>query len=371
MPLRVLSARLTDAAVVDAATVGDIVSLHTVGYVYVVHDRVYDIHSYCFVNGQFKKRSEMAGRREPKSRKGGASKSAPRGKSDLATVAANAAFESEEIRKRSESLWEAQQRPGRGPKPALTREDVVVAAISVADAGDLAALTMHAVAAKLGYTPMALYRYFPNKEALIDAAVDAALGDPPKRSGPREGWRAEVKHWAYAKRTMLCARPWLAELPFVAAPHGPNWLSWHEAFLRTIADTGLSRGDMMDVLSMVHGYVSGCSDPAISLARATSRGIAFEDWARAVRDDLSRAINNPRYPLLSGILSAGPTGIAAASSSPAKSGHPRTLDESFDFGLERVLDGIQTYLTPLDETVLRLPQKPSITSARGRRDRAR
>lgn len=83
---------------------------------------------------------------------------------------------------------------------------------------------------------MALYRYFPNKEALMDAAVDAAMGTPPARSGPREGWRQEVKHRAHAKRAMLCSRPWLAELPFVAAPHGPNWLSWHEAFLQAIAD---------------------------------------------------------------------------------------------------------------------------------------
>jgi hypothetical protein len=46
---------------------------------------------------------------------------------------------------------------------------------------------------------------------------------------PRGDWRAEVARWAHAKRAMLIARPWLAELPFVAAPHGPNRLSWLEA----------------------------------------------------------------------------------------------------------------------------------------------
>ena len=284
------------------------------------------------------------GQKGPKGPKGGKAKPATGTKTEGSSVSASAAFDSEEIRKRSELLWEAPQKPRRGPKPALSREDVVAAAIRVADAGDLAALTMHAVAGSLGYTPMALYRYFPNKEALVDAAVDAALGEPPARIGPHEGWRAEVKHWTYAKRTMLCARPWLAELPFVAAPHGPNWLSWHEAFLCTIAHTGLTPEDMMDVLSVVHGYVSGSSDTIISLARAAARGITFEQWAQAVGADLCRAIGDPRYPLLSGILTSGSGGISEGSALPRKHGKPRTMDESFDWGLERVLDGIQVYL---------------------------
>jgi AcrR family transcriptional regulator len=250
----------------------------------------------------------------------------------------------DELHRRSQLLWESQQRPSRGPKPTVTREDVVTAAITIADRDGLGALTMHAVADSLGFTTMALYRYFPNKEAIIDASVDAALGTPPARTGPREGWRAEVRHWCYAKRAMLCSRPWLAELPFVAAPHGPNWLSWHEAFLQTIADTGLSPEDMMDVLSVVHGYVSGSSDTAISLARATSRGISTDEWAQAVSADLCRAINDLRYPLLSGILTSQSGGISEASPLPARGGRARTMDESFDFGLQVVLDGIERYI---------------------------
>jgi AcrR family transcriptional regulator len=250
----------------------------------------------------------------------------------------------EELRKRSSLLWDEQQRPARGPKPTVRREEVVLAAIEVADRDGLAALTMQAVAERLGFTTMALYRYVPSKEALIDAAVDAAMGQPPERTGPREGWRQEVKRWAFAKRAMLCSRPWLAELPFVAAPHGPNWLSWHEAFLETIMDTGLNPEDMMDMLSIVHGYVTGSSDTAISLARSVSRGISVEEWAEAVSMDLCRAIRDPRYPILSSILLSKSGGISQASPLPARGGRPRTMDESFDFGLERLLDGIECYM---------------------------
>ena len=249
-----------------------------------------------------------------------------------------------DLKKRSELLWEAPPRPSRGSKPTMSREDIVQAAISVADRNGLAALTMAAVAERLGFTTMALYRYFPNKEALIDASVDAAMGTPPPRSGPRESWRQEVNAWAYAKRAMLIARPWLAELPFVAAPHGPNWLSWHEALLESLADTGLSPEDLMDMLSVIHAYVSGASDTAISLARARSRGMADELWAQAVGRDLCRAIHNPRYPRLSAVLTSQSGGISDASPLPVRAGRPRTMEEGFAFGLERVLDGIARYI---------------------------
>ena len=257
-----------------------------------------------------------------------------------------AVLSKEDLRERSARLWESQSQSNRGPRPAVSRMDVVQAAIAIADEKGLAALTMHALAERLGFTTMAVYRYFPSKEALIDTIVDAALGSPPHRNGAKGNWRQDVKDWAHAKRAMLCSRPWLAELPFVAAPHGPNWLSWHEAFLQTISDTGLSPEDMMDMLSIVDGYVRGNSDTAISLARAQAQGISIAEWAEAVGADLARAINDPRYPILSAILSSASGGISASSPLPARDGRPRTMDGSFDFGLDRVLDGIQLYMNP-------------------------
>ena len=134
--------------------------------------------------------------------------------------------------------------------------------------GGLASVTMQAVSAQLGLTTMAVYRYFPNKEALYDAIVDAGMGFPPRPSDPPDEWRAEVTRWAHAKRDMLCARPWLAELPFVAAPHGPNWLAWLEGLAAPLYRTGF-RGELLgQMLSIVDGYTRGASDTAISLARA-------------------------------------------------------------------------------------------------------
>jgi AcrR family transcriptional regulator len=236
------------------------------------------------------------------------------------------------LRRRSELLWEDRSRPTRGPKPALSTDDVVHAAIEIADEQGLGAVTMHAVAARLGFTTMALYRYFPSKEALYDAIVDAGMGLPPAPPEPRGDWRTEVTRVAHAKRAMLCARPWLAELPFVAAPHGPNWLSWLEAVVDPLSRTGLSPADVGQVLSVIDGYTRGSSDTSISLARARARGVSEAEWAAAVGADLGRAIEDPRFPRFAAILTA------------PSDGKGRTMDESFDFGLQRVLDGIALYI---------------------------
>ena len=237
-----------------------------------------------------------------------------------------------ELRRRSQLLWDDRSQPTRGPKPALTPDAVVQAAMQVADAEGLAAVTMNAVATRLGFTTMALYRYFPSKEALLDAIVDAGMGSPPRPREPRGDWRGEVAQWARAKRAMLCARPWLAELPFVAAPHGPNWLSWLEALTEPLARTGLSSPDMGEMIGVIDGFTRGASDTAISLARARARGTSVEEWAAAVGADLGRAIGDPRFPKFAALLTA------------PSDGRPRAMDESFDFCLERVLDGIELYV---------------------------
>jgi hypothetical protein len=145
-------------------------------------------------------------------------------------------------------------------------------------------------------------------------------------------WRTEVTRWAHAKRRMLCAREWLAELPFVAAPHGPNWLLWVEALTAPLMTTGLAPADVGQMISIIDGYTRGASDTAISLERARARGISERQWAAAVGADLGRAIGDPRFPAFAELLTA------------PSDGRPRSLDESFEFGLQCVLHGIEVYV---------------------------
>jgi hypothetical protein len=128
-------------------------------------------------------------------------------------------------------------------------------------------------------------RYFPNKETLLDAVIDAGTGRPPQFTEPRADWRTEVTQWAHAKRATLCARPWLAELPFVAAPHGPNWLRWLEAITDSLSRTTLDPADIGQMLSIVDGYTRGASDTAVH-SRDREREHLGRRWAAGVGADL-------------------------------------------------------------------------------------
>jgi hypothetical protein len=77
-------------------------------------------------------------------------------------------------------LWGTQKRPGRGPKPGLSVERIVRAAIEVADAEGLAALSMRRLADRLGVSTMSLYTYVPSKAELIDVMLDVVLGEAVK-----------------------------------------------------------------------------------------------------------------------------------------------------------------------------------------------
>ena len=237
----------------------------------------------------------------------------------------------DELRRRGDLLWGEGTPPSRGPKRTLSREAVVEASMGIADREGLSALTMQSVAKELGFTTMALYRYFPSKDALIDAIVDEAWGGPPERIFPRGTWREEAERWAWAKRQVMISRPWLGELPFIVAPHGPKWLAWLEAAVDALALSGLGAADVFDMLHALDGYVRGGSDTAISLAKAKARGVSLEEWKAAVSVDLIRAVGDPGYPTLSALIRSGLD-------------RDNTVEDNFEFGLQRVLDGLELYI---------------------------
>jgi hypothetical protein len=86
------------------------------------------------------------------------------------------------------------------------------------------------------------------------------------------------------------------------------------------------------MISIVDGFTRGASDTAVSLARAQARGTTMQEWAAAVGADLGRAIGDPRFKRFAELLAT------------PSDGKPRTMDESFDFNLQRVLGGIELYV---------------------------
>jgi hypothetical protein len=87
-----------------------------------------------------------------------------------------------------ELLWHGRERVTRGPKPAFDLGDIVAAGADIADDDGLSALTMAAVAERLGLTTMALYRYVPSKGALVDLVADSVLTRPPHGRARTSRW---------------------------------------------------------------------------------------------------------------------------------------------------------------------------------------
>ena len=85
------------------------------------------------------------------------------------------------------AAWGVRGRPHKGPKPGLSLERIVAAAVQVADAEGLAAVSMSRVAAELGTAPMSLYRYVTAKDELLALMQDAAYGPWP--TGAPDGRR--------------------------------------------------------------------------------------------------------------------------------------------------------------------------------------
>ena len=106
-------------------------------------------------------------------------------------------------RARKQLLWGDDAESRRGRKRALNAADIAIAATEIADAEGLSAVSMGRVAERLGFTPMALYRHVPGKDAMVDLMFDAAMGSPPSHDCVDGGWRPKIEQWALAMWLLL------------------------------------------------------------------------------------------------------------------------------------------------------------------------
>jgi AcrR family transcriptional regulator len=232
-----------------------------------------------------------------------------------------------------EAAWGVRGRPAKGPKPGLSLERIVGAAVKVADADGLAAISMSRVAAELGASTMSLYRYVAAKDELLALMVDAAGDPPPAPPAPGEGWREGLSRWAWAELRMHRRHPWVVRVPIGGPPATPNQVAWLEQGLRCLRDTGLAEGEKLSVILVLTGYVRNYAALEADLAEAAARSGAgagatgpstMSDYGRL----LTRLIDAERFPALHAVIAAGVLD------------EPDDLDAEFVFGLERVLDGI-------------------------------
>src|SRR5688572_1235709 len=115
------------------------------------------------------------------------------------------------------SIWLQQERPSRGSQPALNRQQIVRAAIEIADAEGFEAVTMRRIASDLGVGTMSLYWHVPNKENLLELMRDELIGEVEMPDPPTGDWRADLRQIAYQTRANLKRHPWMLAI-FASVP---------------------------------------------------------------------------------------------------------------------------------------------------------
>jgi len=144
----------------------------------------------------------------------------------------------------------------RRSRPPLTTDAVLRAAVRVADAGGVTAVTMRNVAQELGVEAMSLYHHVEGKKAILDGIVDLVFAEIPLRPAG-EGWRAAMRHRASSTRTVLLRHPWaLGMLDSRAAP-GPATLRHHDAAIGALRAGGFHLATAASAISLLDSYVYG------------------------------------------------------------------------------------------------------------------
>jgi AcrR family transcriptional regulator len=167
-----------------------------------------------------------------------------------------------------ELLWGRRERGKRGPRPGLSVDAIVEAAVRVADAEGLEAISMARVAAELGFTTMSLYRYVTSKDELLQLMFDASALGAESLVLEGDDWRAKMRHWAILQREMLDLHPWITQLPMPAPPMAPNSLHFMEHGLAAFDGTGLADGEKIRVIGLLASYSLTDARFAYDAARA-------------------------------------------------------------------------------------------------------
>ena len=231
--------------------------------------------------------------------------------------------------------WGVAASPQRGPKREMSVERIVETAVEIADAEGLGAVSMAAVASRLGFTPMSLYRYVSAKDDLVLLMQEEATGAPSDATRVAGGWRERLEALYREQLQHYLAHPWVLEIPISGVPATPNSAAWMDAGLSALADTPLSYEERLAVMLLVTGTAHWAGTVLAAYARVErEQGLRDDEIARK-EDALFRAlITADAYPELRAAIEAG-----------------AFLDDSdpFSFALARGLDGVGQYIAALGQ----------------------
>jgi AcrR family transcriptional regulator len=236
-------------------------------------------------------------------------------------------------------LWGLGQAPTRGPRRGLELDRVVRAAVELADAEGIDAVSMRRVAERLEVGTMSLYTYVPGKGELLDLMLDAVYADRTESPEVTQAgdWRARLEAGAHEQWAFHHAHPWTLYIATGRAVLGPNELTWYERSIAVVADIGLPAREAVAVVGALSMYVRGAARDAAEAERAAqATGRSEEDWWHEREPILTEVWTAERFPVLTRVAAEG--GFDVPDDTPNY--NLQFILDDFEFGLQRMLDGI-------------------------------
>jgi len=279
--------------------------------------------------------------------------------------------------------WGMVADPQRGPKRELSHERIVEAAIEIADTDGLAAVTMSRVAAALGFTTMALYRYVTAKDELLQLMQEAAIGeqltaaDPEPMSTSSEeqtegvGWARELHRIADQIASMYRDHPWMTEIPVSTDQLlTPSNLLLVDQAARAMRELPITDHEKIGVLLLVSTYVRSSAE----MLRDVGSGAERLTPAAAERrmEMIKEMVTAERFPYLRPMVESGTYLLGAAVTPADGADGERAADDpadqpggydldDYEFGLQLIFAGIARYAAD-HEPIGRPVSQPGVKS---------
>jgi AcrR family transcriptional regulator len=247
--------------------------------------------------------------------------------------------------------WGVAEHPQRGPKREMSVERIIETAIELADAEGLGAVSMSRIAAELGFTTMSLYRYVTSKDDVLALMQDAvcAVPIPPDDELARRGgsdaateagaadgadWRAGLRRWAMASIDVIQDHPWFPDIPISGIPLMPNNLAVLDWGLREMRSLPLTDAEKMSTALLLSSYARAVGVVERDIARSRGQDAPPAN-GEAFTAALAELVTPERFPDLAPLVASGVYVDAGGADE----------QDDFAFGLERILDGIERYVT--------------------------
>src|SRR3984957_9409164 len=207
---------------------------------------------------------------------------------------------------RGASIWTRPERSARGPSPEHSRAEIAAAAIRLADARGLGAVTMRSAAAAVGTAPASLYRYVATRDELVELMADQVYGEF-SYAAPSGQAAADLLALARQARGLYHRHPWLLDVPAAGDLPGPNAVAFIEHVLAAPGRGDLTGPTKLETVGLFSGVVRLFAQTEIGQQRG---GQDTAQWQGTLAGYLLQIAAAGQHPHLAAALADHPGGTA-------------------------------------------------------------